>query len=99
MESIYSIYLRSPRAALEESIRRRTSRQWYTCRPHLFCWQTTRGIDGVTYGSFRVIYKDELDRRAYRISMADYDVSIEWLDRYYVPRTCPMRQIPNPDYY
>lgn len=81
-ESIYTIFKRSPKEALEEKFRR-DSHKYMSCGASIFVWQSRMGTDGVRYGSYRWIARQELDRRLYEIEISDYDVSIFWLDEVY----------------
>lgn len=85
-ETIYTIYKRSREEALEETFKRQALRcPWE--KDVIFVWQTRMGTNGVRYGSFRTITREELARREYTIEMADYAVSIFWTDELYDHRT------------
>lgn len=81
-ESIYSIFLRSPQAALEETFKRDAKRVPWK-KGSIFVWQSTMGTNGVRYGSYRDITREELARRPHEIEIADYAISIFWTDEEY----------------
>ncbi len=89
-ESLYTIFKRSPQEALEEKFKR--SHSWFNPNT-IFVWQSTMGTDGVRYGSYKHITRAELDRRTYKVEIADYDVSIFWTDQLYDHRL--NKKVPN----
>lgn len=87
METMYEIFKRSPKEALEAEFARREKRcPWEPgC---IFVWQSRAGHDTATrYGSYRTITRAELERRQYEIEFWDGQVSIFWLDEVHNTRT------------
>lgn len=48
-----------------------------------FVWQGSIGTDGVSYGSFRLVSQQELNRREYELEYFDGSPSVTWLDQIY----------------
>lgn len=80
------IFDASPEAALDETFKRFTERATYLKNDCAFMWTSTTGIDGVRYGSFKYVYKQELQHRKYIIEFIDYAVSIYFTDVLHHPR-------------
>lgn len=56
-------------------------------RPKAFVWQGGYSRDGVSYGSYKDVYKDELKTRKYEVYLADYAPAIRYLDVWFDPVT------------
>jgi len=54
--------------------------QYPNSRERLVTWVSSMGIDGVRYGSFKYVYKDELQHRKYDIEYWDGRISIHFTD-------------------
>lgn len=79
----YDVWLRSPEEALERAFDEHTERiRWTKPRgPIAFLYQSLKGKNSDThYGSFRYIYKADLEGRKYEIQFWDGQVTIHWLD-------------------
>lgn len=85
MERMSEIFERSPEEALEETFKRAGDRcPWE--KDKIFLWCSVKGIDGVGYGRFRTVTREELKHRQYRIEFWDYAVSLFWTDAIHIPR-------------
>ena len=79
--------MRSPEEALERTFAEHRERvPWGN--DTIFVWQSTTGIDGGGYGSYRSITREELNRRTYEIQLCDYAVGIHWTDTLFQPQGC-----------
>lgn len=66
----------------------------YGKRPRVFVYVWYTGTDGVGYGSFKYVYRDELEQRQYEVEWCDYAPGIHYLDVRYNPRTRQVEPIP-----
>lgn len=84
--TIYEIWRsKGPQAALDETFRRYEERTGWKDRAFMF--QRLLGTNGVSYGSYREVTRAELTKRAHKIEMSDYAVSVYWLDALHDHRT------------
>lgn len=49
----------------------------------VFIWTCCRDENGVGYGSFKYVFKDNLENRKYKVGWYDYKPGIEYHDAYY----------------
>lgn len=77
--SIGELFAENRQLALQEAIDRYSARAPYQARG-IFCWQSTRGVDGVRYGSFRFIAESEIQARSHVIEYMDGSIGIFWTD-------------------
>lgn len=49
-------------------------------------WQSTEGLDGVRYGSYKNIKPSDLIDRKYIVECGDYQPAIYFIDTWYDPR-------------
>lgn len=85
-ESYYEIYLRSPEECLRAFFDNAAKDLRYV-KDSAFLYQSLRGMDGQTYGSYKAISKQMLEGRKYRIEFWDDQPSIHWLDVVHNPKT------------
>lgn len=90
--SLVELYRKDPQLALQHMFDKRTHRMLglpgttpkYRENAHM--WSSTMGIDGTRYGSYKYVYKDELQTRKYIIELVDYSIGIFYTDVLYDPR-------------
>lgn len=63
-------------------------------RPHLFLWTECRGTDGGLWGSYKLVFQDELNTRDYTVFCADGKPAIHYVDALYNSRTFKQEPIP-----
>ena len=91
--ALYQKYPDRPDLALKELFETDGLKSYGSKRKNLFLWQGGKSKEGVSYGSFKVVYEDELADRKYRVFWADYRPGIEFSDVVFDPKTNKYEQI------
>jgi hypothetical protein len=85
--SLYSEYANDPRKALEMLFEKEGHLYNYHGKgPALFLWQGGKDSQGTRYGSYRIVYLNELKEREYEVEWADYRPSIRYTDVVFNPK-------------
>ena len=79
MEPLSEIYARSPQEALNVAFDRAREKCLY-CPAQIFVWQSTMGTDGISYGKYRYVDRNELNSRSHKIEFFDGFICIRWTD-------------------
>lgn len=82
-KSIYDIWLENPAQALATAFDREAAKNPYK-KDSIFVWVSVAGDDGVRYGKYRRVSKEELASRVYEIEISDYNISIFFTDAIHV---------------
>lgn len=85
MKKIHEIYIESPEEALEETFNQYKNDLYTPGR--IFIWVSSFGDDGVRYGKFRYVSKNNINGRDYNIEFWDGEVSLSMTDTTFDPRT------------
>ena len=85
-ETMSEIFRRSPEEALEEKFRREEARLYPGVG--IFCYQSVMGNHAEhRYGSYKRLYRRDLEGRKYEIEYMDSDICIFWTDVLHDPKT------------
>ena len=84
---IHELYKVSPEAALEATFQQEKERLSCIYNGKIFIWVSSMSEEGIRYGKFTHVSKDNIKGRDYSIEFFDGEISILMNDVWYIPKT------------
>lgn len=85
--TLAEVYRQNPKLALAQFMDYESQRYPYTRGAAASVWASMYGLDGKTYGSYKLLNARDLAGRSYEINFYDSRPGILWLDVVHDPRT------------
>ena len=84
---IHELYKISPEDALEAFFQEEQKRLSCTYNGKIFIWVSSMSEEGIRYGKFTHVSKDNLKGRSYSIEFFDGEISLLMTDVWFIPKT------------